>query len=336
MASQEPKKDNKSVDVKITASASSDEIPSNILKDLNQIVTSVIEKKPKEELKISTTTVTQNEKPKEEPKISTTTVEKKKEDEKPKEELKISTNTIEKKKEDDKPVLASEPPKPEIKSKKKKKPNEIDYLIEDDIIPNQMFCCVSFLSPEGVKNCSLRGVKVRGWFPNEELAEKYATEVRKKEPYFHVFVGPVGKWLPWDPDPNTCHDQNYMEKELNDLMKEYLKSQEQAKRHHDFRKEQMLEKHFNDERTKKMHEKLEKKLEEKKAEKADEKKSEPLSFGSVKECDEKLKQLNEEEKKIKEERDKLQKILIANRPHNEKTDQVYDKLQKGFGKKGKK
>jgi len=273
-------------------------IKDNVLKDLNNVVKTVLEKK--DELT-----------------ISTTTTEKKKE----------GINTSEKP-----TTIDTNKPIEPIKPKKKKKPNEIDYLIEDDPIPNQLWCCISFLSPEGVKNCSLRGIKIRGCFRTPEQAQEHADEVRKKEPYFHVFVGEVGKWLPHDPSPDTCKDQNYMEKELNDLMKEYLKNQEQAKRHHEFRKDQILQKHFSDERTKKMHEKLEKKLEEKKA--IEDVKAEPVqNFSSLKECDEKLKRLDDEGKKVKEEREKLQKILMAHRPLNEKTDKVYEKLQKGFTKK---
>jgi hypothetical protein len=37
----------------------------------------------------------------------------------------------------------------------------------------------------------------------------------------YVFVGEMGKWLPWDPDVNSVEDQIYQEKELNDLMKGY-------------------------------------------------------------------------------------------------------------------
>ena len=31
----------------------------------------------------------------------------------------------------------------------------IDYLTEDEIIMSQQWVCISFLSPEGIKNCSM-------------------------------------------------------------------------------------------------------------------------------------------------------------------------------------
>ena len=38
---------------------------------------------------------------------------------------------------------------------------------------------------------------------------------------FHVFVGQVGYWLPWDPEADHIAGQEYADKELNKLMKAY-------------------------------------------------------------------------------------------------------------------
>ena len=38
---------------------------------------------------------------------------------------------------------------------------------------------------------------------------------------FHVYVGQVGYWLPWDPHPNNIEEQEYLNKDLNRLNKEY-------------------------------------------------------------------------------------------------------------------
>ena len=42
---------------------------------------------------------------------------------------------------------------------------------------------------------------------------------------FHVYVGQVGYWLPWDPNPNDVAEQEYLNKDLNRLNKEYNKNQ---------------------------------------------------------------------------------------------------------------
>lgn len=97
-------------------------------------------------------------------------------------------------------------------------PTEIDHLDEDRPIVGQEWICVSFLSPEGIMNCSLRGFKFRGAFPSYERAKLHADKLQKEDPNFHVFVGEGFKWLPWDPDPNSVEDNVYQNKKLNEIM----------------------------------------------------------------------------------------------------------------------
>jgi DNA repair exonuclease SbcCD ATPase subunit len=158
---------------------------------------------------------------------------------------------------------------------------EIDYLEEDLPLRSQKFCCFSFLSPEGIKNCSIRGLKIRGSYNTYEEAKKRAEQLQKMDPDFHVFVGEVGKWLPWDPDPNSVEDNVYREKELNDLMKEYKKNRERTKEVEGLRKQNMLKKGENDRN--KIKERLRKKLEKKKLEKQNlEKNNDVLNTKEVK------------------------------------------------------
>ena len=117
---------------------------------------------------------------------------------------------------------------------------KVDYLTEDLPIPRQNYVCMSFLSPEGIKNCTLRGLKIRGVYATKEEAKERCEELQKLDPNFHVFVGEVGKWLPWDPDPNSSQDQVYQEKELNDLMKGYNDNLQQARKMQEQRKEDMI------------------------------------------------------------------------------------------------
>lgn len=120
----------------------------------------------------------------------------------------------------------------------------IDYLQEDDPIPGQNFVCLSFVSPEikKIKNCSLRGLKIRGVFNKKEDAEKHAESLRKKDPDFDIFVGEVGKWLPWDPAPEQVEDERWQEKELNNIVANYKKAREESKVIFENRKKEMMEK----------------------------------------------------------------------------------------------
>ena len=88
---------------------------------------------------------------------------------------------------------------------------------------------MSFLSPEGIRNCKVRGLKIRGVYATREEADERAKKLQTVDPDFHVFVGDIGKWLPWDPDPNSISDQVYKEDELNKLMKNYKDNREKAK-----------------------------------------------------------------------------------------------------------
>lgn len=148
----------------------------------------------------------------------------------------------------------------------------IDYLSEDPPIPGQLWVCISFLSPEGIKNCSLRGLKIRGVFGTKQEADKRAEELQKIDSDFHVFVGEMGKWLPWDPDPNDSGDQVYQEKELQDLMKGYKENLGKAAKVQEDRKKEMIQKAAREEQKtvsktqakNKTHARLIKQLEDKK------------------------------------------------------------------------
>jgi hypothetical protein len=118
---------------------------------------------------------------------------------------------------------------------------EIDFLKEDPALPNQKYVLLSFLSPEGIRNCKVRGLKVRGVFDDFETAKKYSETLRGSvESDFHIFIGEVGKWLPWDPEPSSVSEENYAEKELNNLMKAYKEHQAKAKQLYEQRKQEMI------------------------------------------------------------------------------------------------
>jgi hypothetical protein len=119
---------------------------------------------------------------------------------------------------------------------------EIDFLKEDPPLPNQKFVLLSFLSPEGIRNCKVRGLKVRGVFDDFESAKRYSETLRNTcESDFHIFIGEVGKWLPWDPEPSSVAEENYAEKELNNLMKAYKEHQSKAKMMYEQRKQEMIQ-----------------------------------------------------------------------------------------------
>lgn len=77
---------------------------------------------------------------------------------------------------------------------------------------------------------SVRGLKVRGVFPTQEEAEMKCKKLREQDPSHDIFVGPVGIWVPWDPDAYKTGRVEHLEAELNALHKEKLKNEEMAKK----------------------------------------------------------------------------------------------------------
>lgn len=76
---------------------------------------------------------------------------------------------------------------------------------------------------------SVRGLKVRGVFPTQDEAELKCKKLREYDPNHDIFVGPVGVWIPWDPDAYKTGRVEFMEEELNKLHQEKLKNEERAK-----------------------------------------------------------------------------------------------------------
>ena len=76
---------------------------------------------------------------------------------------------------------------------------------------------------------STRGLKIRGSYPTQEEAELRCKMLREIDPNHDVFVGPIGMWMPWDPESYKTGRVEYMEEELNQLMKEKNKNESNAK-----------------------------------------------------------------------------------------------------------
>jgi hypothetical protein len=91
---------------------------------------------------------------------------------------------------------------------------------------------------------STRGIKIRGVYPSQEEAEMRAKMLRENDPNFDVFVGPVGLWMPWDPDAYRTGKVEHLESQLNELMANKQKNETSAKEYFDQRvKETKLKAH---------------------------------------------------------------------------------------------
>lgn len=104
--------------------------------------------------------------------------------------------------------------------------DEFESKFDDFVTVNETLLDEEFHKEVGFKT-SVRGVKVRGVYSTYDEAAKRAAQLQRADRAFHVYVGQVGYWLPWDPTADNIADQQYLEKELNELMQNYKSNQVQ-------------------------------------------------------------------------------------------------------------
>ena len=73
---------------------------------------------------------------------------------------------------------------------------------------------------------SMRGLKIRGVYGSTKEAELKSKKLQTKDKYHNIFIGEVGKWLPWDPQPHEVRDQEYAQDQLNTLMSKYKENED--------------------------------------------------------------------------------------------------------------
>uniref|UniRef100_A0A6C0JER6 Uncharacterized protein n=1 Tax=viral metagenome TaxID=1070528 RepID=A0A6C0JER6_9ZZZZ len=78
---------------------------------------------------------------------------------------------------------------------------------------------------------TIRGLKVRGVYDTHREAEHRCKKIQTFDKNFSVFIGQVGFWLPWDPNPHNIDKQEYQEAELNELVSKYRENQEKKDAH---------------------------------------------------------------------------------------------------------
>ena len=91
-----------------------------------------------------------------------------------------------------------------------------------------------------------RGLKIRGNYPSLEEAELRCKILREKDPSHDVYVGPVGMWMPWDPDAYKTGRVEYLEEHLNKIMNEKNKNEVNAKNEFDKRVKETKQKAMED------------------------------------------------------------------------------------------
>ena len=139
---------------------------------------------------------------------------------------------------------------------------EVDDKYKDFLYKEQENLQKDFDTKNEFKS-NIRGLKVRGIYDSRQEAEQRAKILHRMDQDHHVFVGSVGQWLPWDPEPDKIADQEYIDEGLNNLMGEYKKNQINKDQFFEERKNEKMQDQMKAvEESKKKHEEETKQIEE--------------------------------------------------------------------------
>ena len=100
------------------------------------------------------------------------------------------------------------------------KKTSIKEAYDDFMFKNQTKMEEEFFAKNEFRT-SIRGLKVRGVTGTHGEAVAMSKKLQRADTIHNIFLGEVGKWLPWDPKPHQVADQEYAEDQLNTLMKKY-------------------------------------------------------------------------------------------------------------------
>ena len=114
---------------------------------------------------------------------------------------------------------------------------------------------MSIVTPETVKNCKVRAIKIRGVYATEDEAKDRCKELNRIDPNFNIYIAQMGCWVPWADDPEKADNIEYANEELNNLMQSYQLNQKKAKEYHEERRQDFIQKNINEVNEKEMREK---------------------------------------------------------------------------------
>jgi seryl-tRNA synthetase len=172
---------------------------------------------------------------------------------------------------------------------------------------NQNFACLSFFEGKDDNGNNLTYIRIGGVFDTLEKASEHAKNINSVDNAHNVFVGEMGRWLPFDTSSsgNYVEEVEYANDQLNALMKGYRENQEKSRLFHEHRKNEKMMDNINDNiaNQEKNKEEITNKLS--KAKSIDEVKTLTASLDNIdtqlKRLEERLKDLNDSQTKLVEQ-----------------------------------
>lgn len=107
-------------------------------------------------------------------------------------------------------------------------PTIIDYLNEDPPVRGQRYALISIIGPHITPKSDTWGIKVKCTTNTIEEAQDQAKKMSALDSYHNIFILEVGKFAPLDVSPEQIKDNEYSDKQLNELMKKYKESRDLA------------------------------------------------------------------------------------------------------------
>jgi len=132
-----------------------------------------------------------------------------------------------------------------------KKYVEVDHLEETEMkdtpkykFGQLRFIVMSMIDPDHIEKATemKHGImKIWGGFRDTEIdkARQYCSELRYTYPYYNFFVTEGGKWMPIHPTSEQIEDEQYREKEMNELVKGMKNKKDDDDEEHKARLEQV-------------------------------------------------------------------------------------------------
>jgi vancomycin resistance protein YoaR len=157
----------------------------------------------------------------------------------------------------------------------------LDYLSEDPVIPSEAYSLITIIGPHMPQKCSVWGLKIRGTAGTKEEAIEKSKRLHKLDPDYDIYTVDTGKFFPLVVDPSANIQTEYANNELNNLLKSYNKSRQDANDEWHANKNKMLQ-----EAAREGKEGVEKKA--------------IISFVTIKTLEEKIKASQEEARKLEE------------------------------------
>lgn len=112
--------------------------------------------------------------------------------------------------------------------------NYCSYLKENSTKLDKLF------TEENDFQTNIRGIKVRGVYDNINEAQARCDSLRKFDNNkFCIYIGEVGCWCPWSPNPDNVSNPVYAETQLNTLMAEYNKNMDKKDEYYAERKNEL-------------------------------------------------------------------------------------------------